>query len=98
VKPLYYTRLLGHLSAGDPMSEELVMIDSVPGMLEGEILRGLLESHGIDVMLSHESAGTAIGLSAGPLGLVELWVRSGQEAPARVILEQYRSGQVDPPG
>jgi hypothetical protein len=65
-------------------------------MLEGEIVRGLLESHGIPVMLSHESAGTAIGLSAGPLGLVELWVRSDQEQPARVILQQYRTGAIDP--
>lgn len=78
------------------MNEELVMIGSVSGMLEGEIVRGLLDSHGIQVMLSHESAGTAIGLSAGPLGLVELWVRSDQEQPARTILQQYRSGAIDP--
>jgi len=52
------------------VSDELVMIDSVPGMVEGELLRGLLQSQGIGVMLSHESAGTAIGLTAGPLGTV----------------------------
>ena len=75
------------------MSDELVLIDSVPGMVEGELLRGLLQSQGVEVMLSHESAGTAIGLTAGPLGTVELWVRSDQAEQARRILEQYRSGE-----
>ena len=73
------------------MSDELVMVDSVPGMVEGELLRGLLQSQDIGVVLSHESAGTAIGLTAGPLGTVELWVRSDQAEQARKILEQYRS-------
>jgi hypothetical protein len=30
---------------------------------------------------------------AGPLGAVELWVRSDQAEQARRILEQYRSGE-----
>jgi hypothetical protein len=77
------------------MNEALVLIDSVSGLVEGEILRGLLEAQGIGVVLSHESAGTAIGLTAGPLGLVELWVRSEQAEQARRILEEYRAGAAE---
>jgi len=77
------------------MSETLVLIGTASGMVEGQILRGLLEAQGIAVVLSHESAGTAIGLTAGPLGLVELWVRSEQAQQARRILEEYRAGAAD---
>lgn len=76
------------------MSEDLVVIGEVAGMVEAEILRGMLEAYGIHVLLSHEAAGTAIGLSAGPLGLVELWVRTEQSEAARALLEEYRSGEL----
>ncbi len=78
----------------DAGPQEWVLIGEVPGMLEAEILRGMLEANGIQVMLSHESAGTAIGLAAGPLGWVKIRVPAVREAEARQLLDDYRSGKL----
>ncbi len=80
-----------HSDAGP---QEWVLIHEVPGMLEAEILRGMLEANGIQVMLSHESAGTAIGLAAGPLGWVKIRVPVTLEAEARQLIDDYRSGKL----
>lgn len=80
------------------MAAELVLIGDVIGMLEGEILRSMLQAHDIEVLLSHEAAGTAIGLTAGPLGAVQLWVRAEHAEAARALLEEYRAGGPPPEG
>ena len=74
---------------------EIRVVTRVYGTLEAEILRGLLESRGIPVVLSHESAGTAIGLSVGPLGEVEILVPADQLEAAREILQQYSNDELD---
>lgn len=77
------------------MQDDLVTLESTSGMIEAEIVRGMLEAQGIQVWLSHESAGTALGLGIGPLAQVDLLVHRSQEEQARSILEDYHSGTLD---
>jgi hypothetical protein len=76
------------------MSDPLEIVDSTSGLLEAEILRGLLEAAGLTVCLSHESAGTVYGLGVGPLGRVDILVPAAQSSEARRILEDYRAGRL----
>jgi len=75
------------------MSSPWIAIGESAGRLEAEILRGMLESLGIQVRLSQESAGSTYGIGVGPLGRVELLVPRGQEAAARAALDEYFSGR-----
>jgi hypothetical protein len=77
------------------MSDELVKIASAAGQVEAEILRSLLEANNIQVQLSYESAGTAIGLAVGPLAEVEILVRADQQTDAEALLDDYYEGRLD---
>lgn len=77
------------------MPDEFLEITSAAGNVQAEILRGLLESQGIEVVLRRESAGTAVGLSVGPLGEVAVCVRASDEAAARALLDDYYAGRLD---
>lgn len=74
------------------------LLEVVSGDLQAELLRGLLEAQEIPVLLSQEGAGRAIGLSVGPLGEVEILVRTEDLPRARGLLEEYYAGKfaVDP--
>ncbi|HEY69202.1 MAG TPA: DUF2007 domain-containing protein [Anaerolineae bacterium] len=74
------------------MNENIVKVGSVSGKIEAEILRGLLESNGIQVWLSTEAAATAIGLGVGPLAEVDLMVLETQVEQATQVIRDYRSG------
>ena len=74
------------------INNEWVVLEYVPGDLQAEILRGLLEAQGIPVFMSQESAGKAIGLTVGPLGEVTILVRAGDLQDAQRVLADYRSG------
>jgi hypothetical protein len=76
---------------------ELVAVETVSGLLEAEILRGLLEAAGVRAELSHEAALSVYSLGVGRLARVEVLVREEQEALAREILGEYRSGALDTP-
>ncbi len=79
------------------MDEDIVVIETTSGLIEAEILRGLLEANDINVWLSQESAGKAIGLSVGPLGQVDLMVPAIQADAAKKILDDYHAGRlIDP--
>ena len=79
------------------MTEDWVILDEVPGMLQAEILRGLLEAQEIPTVLSQEGAGKAIGLTIGTLGTVQILVPSKDQERARELLEAYYSGDVEAP-
>jgi hypothetical protein len=74
------------------MNQDIVKVGSVSGKIEAEILRGLLESNGIQVWLVHEAAATIYGLGVGPLAEVDLMVLSAQAEQATQIIRDYRSG------
>lgn len=72
-----------------PISSDYALVAIASGQLEAEILRGLLEAHGVLVWTLGESAGSAIGLGLGPLGEVEIRVPAEQEPLARELLGEY---------
>jgi len=54
--------------------------------LEAQIIKGRLESEGIPVLLSYESAGLIYGITVDGLGEVKIMVPSNLEEEARGIL------------
>jgi hypothetical protein len=80
------------------MPDEFLEITTTAGPVQAEILRGLLEAQGIEVVLRRESAGTAYGLSVGPLGEVAICVRFADEKAARALLDDYYAGRLDDAG
>jgi hypothetical protein len=77
------------------MADQIISIISVAGMPEAEILRGLLEAEGISVWLSHESAGTAIGLAVGRLGRVDLYINQRDQERAKALLDSFFAEELD---
>jgi hypothetical protein len=76
---------------------ELVKVETVSGLLEAEILRGLLEAAGVMVELSHEAALSAYSLGVGRMARVDVMVRAEQEDLAREVIQEYRAGTFDTP-
>ncbi|MGH2581799.1 MAG: putative signal transducing protein [Anaerolineales bacterium] len=60
----------------------LVLHDPV----QAEILKGMLEANGVQVLLSKEGAAKALGLSVGAMSEIELRVPSGQTEIAQELL------------
>jgi hypothetical protein len=76
------------------MDDEIVTLDSASGMLEAEILRGLLETIGVRVWLAHEAASTAYGITMAPMGNVDIMVLKKDMEQARELLDDYRAGRL----
>ena len=66
-------------------SEQLVSIRTA-NYLEAQIIKGRLESEGIPVLLSYESAGLVYGITIDGLGEVKIMVPRNLEEEAREIL------------
>lgn len=77
------------------MNAEFILLESVTGSMQAEIIRSLLESRGISVMMSQESAGAIFGLGVGPTAEVDILVPSSQHKQAIQVLEEYYSGALD---
>ena len=75
--------------------ENWEVVDEVAGDLQAEILRGLLEAQGIQVWLSQEGAGKAIGLTIPILGGVQIMVPTHEVERARAALDAYYSGALE---
>jgi hypothetical protein len=75
--------------------EEWVLVDRVPGQLQAEMLRGLLEAQGITVWLNQEGAAHAYAVSVGTMGSVEILVPTSMVEKARQILEAYYRGDYE---
>lgn len=63
-----------------------VVVAEVQGMAEGEILAGRLRTAGIPAWISRESAGTAIAVSVGALGRIEVLVPADRFDEAATLL------------
>lgn len=72
--------------------KDWVVVETVSGSLQAELLRGLLEAQEIDVILSQEGAGRAFGIEVGPLGEVQILVSPQDSQNARAIINDYYSG------
>jgi len=75
------------MTTSEDQPYELVSIGTADGQVEAEIIKGLLTANGVEVWLSQESAGTALGLTVGAMGEVEIMVRAGQAEAARSLLD-----------
>ena len=73
------------------MVDRLVMVDTISGRTEAEMLCSMLQARGVQCELSHEAAGWVYGLGVGPLAEVELLVPSHQSKLARQILKEYHT-------
>lgn len=75
-----------------PSDAGWTVLGEVPGQLQAEIIRGLLEAQDITVHLSQEGAGRALGLSVAPLGMVQILVRKSDYAAADKIYADFLDG------
>ena len=72
-----------------------VEIKKIYDPVQAELLRGLLEAQGFDVLLSQEGAAKALGINVGAMGDTQLLVRSEDEEAARKLLQEYGSGDLE---
>jgi len=54
---------------------------------QAEVLRGLLEAQGMQVLLSKEAIGQVYGTFVGSMGEIDLYVSAVDEAAARALVE-----------
>ncbi len=75
---------------GDERKEEtkLVTVYTAFGQWEAHVIKGKLESVGIPVLLSYESAGLVLGLTVDGLGQVRVMVPEDRVVEARQALEE----------
>lgn len=72
------------------------VLDQVSGSAQADILKGLLEAQGIQVVLSQESIGiTGYAVAVGPLSEIQILVPGSQMEQASELLKEYRSGDLE---
>jgi hypothetical protein len=77
-------------------SDKWVLLDKVNGSFKAEILKGFLESQGIDTVLSQEGAAHyGYALTVGPMGEVEILVPSRELEHAQQVLAAYEAGEFE---
>ena len=77
-------------------SEEQLVTVRVARQIEAQIIKGRLESEGIPVLLSYESAGLVFGLLVDGIGEVRIMVPKRLAEQAKEILEMgNESGTTD---
>lgn len=73
--------------------EQWGILVEIAGSFKAEILRGSLEAQGISVVLSQEGAGhSALPVTVGLLGQVQVLVPEKDLERARKVLNDYNSG------
>jgi hypothetical protein len=76
------------------MSAEPVIVRTVHGQLEGQMIKVFLESAGIPAVISQESAGQTYGLTIGALGAVDILVPASKASEAQELLDAYDRGEL----
>ncbi len=71
---------------------EWVRVKRVQGMVEANIIKGLLEANGVPVRLKHETAAVLFGLTLDGLGEVEILVPENYKNYAKRIIETSKEG------
>lgn len=81
--------------AAVPEAKKYVPVYSTFGQLAGEMIRILLESHGIPAIIIQESAGAAYGLTIGRLGEATILVPAARVEDAEAILQAMDEGYLE---
>ena len=68
-------------------TNEKLSVIAVARQIEAQIIKGRLESEGIPVLLSYESAGLVYGLTINGLGEVKIMVPEHMAKEARLLLD-----------
>jgi hypothetical protein len=71
------------------MVDRFIVVDTVAGRVEADLVRSFLHARGINCELSQETAGWIYGIGVGPLGEVDILVPSGQGKQAREALKEF---------
>ena len=77
-----------------PAREQLVTVRTAKYM-EAQIIKGRLESEGIPVLLSYESAGLVYGITIDGLGEVKIMVPRRLAEEAKEILEAVEKAKLE---
>lgn len=72
--------------------DKLKIVETVNDISLAEILKGLIESHEIEVFISREGYESAIGLTGLPSTFIDILVPSGKYDQAKKITEGYFNG------
>lgn len=80
------------------MVDRFVVVETVSGRTEAEILRSFLNANGIHCEISQEAIGSAYGLGVGPLANAEILVPSQQAKRAREALKEFHKKKKAHPG
>jgi hypothetical protein len=70
-------------------AKELVKLIVLNDPVQAELLRGLLEAQGINVMLTKEGAAMSFGLTVGAFSEIEIFVPHSQYDMAKPILDEF---------
>lgn len=68
------------------MMKYYVVVSVTQGLVQAEVVRTYLQSHGIPAVLRYESAGRALGITVDGLGEVQVMVPARWERSARRLL------------
>jgi hypothetical protein len=69
------------------------LLEVVSGTALAEMLRGLLEAQGIQVLLSQEGLGRSVyTVTVGIMGEVQILVPKSQLESARIVIDEYNAG------
>jgi hypothetical protein len=75
------------------MPDKFVVVETIAGRGNAEILRSFLQAQGIQCELSQEALGSVYGFTVGGLGSVDLLVPSQQGKQAREIIREYHRSE-----
>ena len=81
--------------SSDDRNPQFSVVYTANGKLSAEMIKAFLETSGIPVLLNQESAGIALGLTVGPLGVVDILVPVEYETQARELLEEMEQGKFE---
>lgn len=76
-------------------SDRLFLVWKASGYLDAQLIKGYLESYGLQVYTFEESVGTAYGLTTTPLGEVEIYVPTESANDAKKYMEEYLNNNLD---
>jgi hypothetical protein len=73
--------------------EKLEELTKVQGDFEAQVIKGMLESEGIEVEIRSGVSQQILPMTVNGLGQARLYVMESDLAAAKLLLEEYRSGK-----